>query len=101
MEDVCIKQGFQPTQYDLKHHKKIMDLTNTIRFSNLPNKATLEMVETERKREEVNVTVGLQLEDGKFLLLIYHLFEIACKIYTISNKLVKNYRLSHYNQRTF
>lgn len=44
-----------------------MDLTNTVRFSNLPNKAMLEMVEVERKREEVNVTVGLQLEDGKFL----------------------------------
>lgn len=47
-----------------------MDLTNTIRFSNLPNKATLEMVETDRKREEVNVTVGLQLEDGEFFSLM-------------------------------
>ncbi|KAJ8713500.1 hypothetical protein PYW07_013870 [Mythimna separata] len=65
LEDVCAKQGFQPSDYDLKHHNHILDLTTTVRFSNLPNKATLEMVEADRKREEVNVTIGLQLEDGE------------------------------------
>lgn len=65
LEDVCQKQGFQPSDYDLKHHNHVLDLTTTIRFSNLPNKAMLEMVEVERKRQESNVTIGLQLEDGK------------------------------------
>lgn len=65
LEDACMKQGFQPTDYDLKHHNHILDLTTTIRFSNLPNKATLEMVETERRRLESNVTVGLLLEEGE------------------------------------
>ncbi|KAJ8716097.1 hypothetical protein PYW08_013382 [Mythimna loreyi] len=65
LEDVCQKQGFQPSDYDLKHHNHILDLTTTVRFSNLPNKATLEMVEADKKREEVNVTIGLQLEDGE------------------------------------
>lgn len=69
LEDVCQKQGFQPSDYDLKHHNHILDLTTTVRFSNLPNKATLEMVEAEQKREEVNVTIGLQLEDGKLVKL--------------------------------
>lgn len=68
MEDTCRKQGFQPSDYDLKHHNRILDLTTTIRFSNLPNKATVEMVEADRKREESNVTVGLLLEDGKIIL---------------------------------
>jgi tether containing UBX domain for GLUT4 len=64
LEDVCNKQGFQAIDYDLKHHNHILDLTTTIRFSNLPNKAMLEMVEAEKKREESVVTVGLLLEDG-------------------------------------
>ena len=66
MEDVCIKHGLKPSDYDLKHHNKILDLTTSIRFSNLPNKATVEIVEAEKKREEANVTIGLQLGDGKY-----------------------------------
>ncbi|CAH2039607.1 unnamed protein product, partial [Iphiclides podalirius] len=65
LEDVCAKQGIQPIDYDLKHHNKVLDLTTTVRFCNLPNKAMLEMVETERKRIETNVTIGLMLEDGE------------------------------------
>ncbi|XP_013190543.2 tether containing UBX domain for GLUT4 [Amyelois transitella] len=65
LEDVCIKQGYQPTDYDLKHHNHVLDLTTTIRFSNLPNKATLEMVEADRRREESNVTICLLLADGE------------------------------------
>ncbi|VVC86742.1 unnamed protein product, partial [Leptidea sinapis] len=58
LEDVCEKQGYEAGDYDLKHHNHIVDLTTTIRFCNIPNKATLEMVEAERKRVEANVTVG-------------------------------------------
>ncbi|KAI5645389.1 TUG ubiquitin-like domain-containing protein [Phthorimaea operculella] len=64
LEDACAKHGFEATQYDLKHHNHILDLSTTLRFSNLPNKATLEMVEAERTRNESNVTIGLLLEDG-------------------------------------
>ncbi|XP_072947378.1 tether containing UBX domain for GLUT4 [Epargyreus clarus] len=65
LEDVCVKQGFQSEEYDLKHHNKVLDLTTTVRFCNLPNKAMLEMVETEKKRVESNVVIGLHLEDGE------------------------------------
>ncbi|XP_034831520.1 tether containing UBX domain for GLUT4 [Maniola hyperantus] len=68
LEDVCAKHGFQPTDYDLKHHNHILDLTTTVRFCNLPNKAMLEMVEAERKRIESNVTVGLMLNDGERIM---------------------------------
>ncbi|XP_049874062.1 tether containing UBX domain for GLUT4 isoform X2 [Pectinophora gossypiella] len=64
LEDVCAKQGFEATAYDLKHHNTVLDLTTTVRFSNLPNKATLEMVEAEKRRQETTVTIGLLLEDG-------------------------------------
>ncbi|KAI8426249.1 hypothetical protein MSG28_005153, partial [Choristoneura fumiferana] len=46
LEDVCAKQGFRPTEYDLKHHNHVLDPTTTIRWSNLPNRATLEMRRT-------------------------------------------------------
>lgn len=65
LENVCNKQGFQSNDYDLKYHNHILDLTTTLRFSNIPNKATLEMVEAERKWEESNVTIALLLEDGE------------------------------------
>ncbi|XP_050351669.1 tether containing UBX domain for GLUT4 [Nymphalis io] len=65
LEDVCAKQGLEPSNYDLKHHKHILDLTTTVRFCNLPNKAFLEMVEAEKKRVESNITVGLMLNDGE------------------------------------
>ncbi|XP_039755286.1 tether containing UBX domain for GLUT4 isoform X1 [Pararge aegeria] len=68
LEDVCAKQGFQPTDYDLKHHNHLLDLTTTVRFCNLPNKAVLEMVEAEKKRVESNVTVGLMLNDGERIM---------------------------------
>lgn len=67
LEDVCAKQGLEPNDYDLKHHKHILDLTTTVRFCNLPNKAFLEMVEAEKKRVESNVTIGLTLNDGERL----------------------------------
>lgn len=73
MEDVCHKQGFQPSDYDLKHHNHTLDLTSTVRFSNLPNRATLELVEVDKKREEVNVTIGLTLEDGIVISIIIDL----------------------------
>lgn len=65
LEDVCKKQGIPPSNYNLKHHNHILDLTTTIRFCNIPNKALLEMVETEKKREESNVTIRLTLNDGE------------------------------------
>ncbi|CAG4947717.1 unnamed protein product [Parnassius apollo] len=65
LEDVCAKQGFQPEDYDLKHHNKVLDLTTTIRFCNLPNKAMLEMVEAEKRRVESNVTIALLLDNGE------------------------------------
>ncbi|CAK1556271.1 unnamed protein product [Leptosia nina] len=65
LENVCEKHGYQPSKYDLKHHNIIVDLTSTMRFCNIPNKAILEMVEAERTRVESNVTVGLLLIDGE------------------------------------
>lgn len=61
---MCEKHKFDPNEHDLKHHKRILDLTTSFRFSGLPNNAQLEMVEAQKKRQDVEVELVLQLPDG-------------------------------------
>lgn len=62
---MCQKHKFDANEYDLKHHKRIVDLTTSFRFSGLPNNAQLEMVEAQKKREDVDIELVVQLSDGK------------------------------------
>ena len=64
MENVCEKHKFDPNEYDLKHHNRIIDLSISYRFSGLPNNAQLEMVEAQKKRQDVEVELVVQLSDG-------------------------------------
>lgn len=64
MEEVCKKYDFQSEEYCLKHHNKELDLTQMFRFSGLPNKCLLEMDECKRKREDTEVVICIQLENG-------------------------------------
>lgn len=61
---MCEKHKFDPNEYDLKHHKRILDLTTSFRFSGLPNNAQLEMVEAQKKRQDCEVELVVQLGDG-------------------------------------
>lgn len=61
---MCEKHKFDPNEHDLKHHKRILDLTTSFRFSGLPNNAQLEMVEAQKKRQDVEVELVIQLPDG-------------------------------------
>lgn len=65
LEEVCNKHGFKPEEHDLKHHKKILDVTSIFRFSGLPNNAQLELVEAKRQRSETSVVLGVQIESGE------------------------------------
>lgn len=64
LEEVCEKYKFDANEYDLKHHKRVLDLTTSFRFSGLPNNAQLEMVEAQKKRQDVDVELLVQLGDG-------------------------------------
>lgn len=64
LEDVCQKHKFEPNEYELKHHKRILDLTTSFRFSGLPNNAQLEMVEAQKKRQDTEVELVVQISDG-------------------------------------
>lgn len=64
LEEVCKKQGYKSEEYDLRHHNHIIDTQTILRFSGLPNNAMLEMSEAVKIREESDVVLGVQLEDG-------------------------------------
>lgn len=65
LEEVCMKQGFRPEDYDIKHHRTRLDTTSTIRFSGIPNNAQLELQEALKERTESDVVLVVQTEDGK------------------------------------
>ncbi|XP_060027718.1 tether containing UBX domain for GLUT4 isoform X1 [Erinaceus europaeus] len=69
LEDTCRWQGFNPSEYDLKFQRNVLDLSLQWRFANLPNNAKLEMVPASRCREGPNnvVRIALQLDDGSRL----------------------------------
>ncbi|KAM9006630.1 tether containing UBX domain for GLUT4 isoform X1 [Sarcophilus harrisii] len=66
LEDTCRRQNFNPSEYDLKFQRNVLDLSLQWRFANLPNNAKLEMVPVSRSREgpENTVRIALQLDDG-------------------------------------
>lgn len=65
LEDACAKQGFASSEdYTLKHHNKEVSLSQTFRFSGLPNNCLLEMSETDKKRVESCVDICVQMGDG-------------------------------------
>ncbi|XP_022315827.2 tether containing UBX domain for GLUT4-like [Crassostrea virginica] len=68
LEEVCKKQGFLPPEdFTLKHGRKPVDVTLSIRYSNLPNNVKLELVKSESSRAEEDVLIALQLQDGQRL----------------------------------
>lgn len=69
LEDTCRRQDFNPSEYDLKFQRTVLDLSLQWRFANLPNNAKLEMVPVSRSREgpENMVRIALQLDDGSRL----------------------------------
>ncbi|KAJ9592777.1 hypothetical protein L9F63_015555 [Diploptera punctata] len=72
LEEVCKKQGFKPEEYDIKHHNHVLDTTQVVRFTGLPNGAFLEMATAKKTREEKNVTLCLQLESGQRVTADFH-----------------------------
>lgn len=84
IEEVCKKHGFSPEEYDIRHHKQILDINATLRFSGLPNNAQLELCTSTKTRVESEVTIGIHLESGNRLL---GTFQPSNTIYEILSKL--------------
>lgn len=64
------------TFFDNCHRQEIgrhtLDLTQSVRYSNLPNNAKLELVKCEKSRAETPVIIALQLETGDRLQHEFH-----------------------------
>ncbi|KAL1517772.1 hypothetical protein ABEB36_001495 [Hypothenemus hampei] len=71
IEEVCKKQDIKAEEYDIKHHNKILDPSTTFRFSGLPNNAQLELSATLKGRQEGNITLAVNLENGTRLTDIF------------------------------
>ncbi|GMT10485.1 hypothetical protein PFISCL1PPCAC_1782, partial [Pristionchus fissidentatus] len=71
LEEVCLSHGFDPTSHELRHHNKPLDLALPLRLSGLPNNATLDLVEGIVSTVVQDVTVALQIPDGRH--------EVKCK----------------------
>ncbi|KAM5216951.1 tether containing UBX domain for GLUT4 isoform 4-T4 [Hipposideros larvatus] len=69
LEDTCRRLDFNPSEYDLKFQRNVLDLSLQWRFANLPNNAKLEMVPASRSREgpQNTIRIALQLDDGSRL----------------------------------
>lgn len=65
LEEVCQKHGYQSEEYDIKHYNRVLDANAIFRFTGLPNNAQLEMIPCTKKRQESNVTIGIQTESGE------------------------------------
>lgn len=68
IEEVCKKHGYKPEEYDIKHHRTVLDTTSILRFSGLPNNAQLELIEAQKSRKESDVVLGIHLEDGRRIM---------------------------------
>ncbi|XP_071797676.1 tether containing UBX domain for GLUT4-like [Asterias amurensis] len=67
IENVCSKIGYNPDEYNLKHHHGILDPQLSVRYANLPNNCKLELVKADRPRTESTVVIALQTESGQRL----------------------------------
>ncbi|XP_042305280.1 tether containing UBX domain for GLUT4 isoform X2 [Sceloporus undulatus] len=68
LEEVCRKQDFSPSEYDLKFQRTVLDLSLQWRFANLPNNAKLEMVPISRNRAGTETTKKVHRLEGQQLI---------------------------------
>lgn len=67
LELACTKMKINSDDFDLKYHNKLLDTTSLIRFTNIANNALLELVPVNKSRQNSNVCIWLQTEDGSRL----------------------------------
>lgn len=64
LEEACKKHGFKAEEFDLRHHRTVLDVSTPLRFTGLPNNATLEMIPLCKARSESELVLGIHLENG-------------------------------------
>eukprot|EP00124_Ichthyophonus_hoferi_P003893 Ihof_evm1s375 gene=Ihof_evmTU1s375 len=65
LEQICRKIKVPSNQYTLKFQNKPVNLSLTLRLANIPNNAKLELLKMDTIRKAQDVTLIIQLPDGK------------------------------------
>ncbi|XP_043209292.1 tether containing UBX domain for GLUT4-like [Amphibalanus amphitrite] len=68
LEEACGKQKLDAKSFNLMHYNRRLDLSSSVRFASLPNRAQLELAASEESRVDSDVTLALQLPDGQRLV---------------------------------
>lgn len=80
IEEASLKQGLNSDQYELKHLRRVLDTSSSVRHAGLPNRCQLEMVEAAVLRSPVSVTVHIATESG---LRLVHDFPCTTTLWDI------------------
>lgn len=80
MEEACLKQGFDILTHRLRYQSRMLDLALPLRLTNLPNNATVEMVQSADVDGGVPVQIHIALQVRVFELISCRLAydEINC-----------------------
>ncbi|XP_043209728.1 tether containing UBX domain for GLUT4-like [Amphibalanus amphitrite] len=68
LEEACAKQKLDAKSFNLMHYNRRLDLSSSVRFASLPNRAQLELAASEESRVDSDVTLAVQLPDGQRLV---------------------------------
>ncbi|CAG9538375.1 unnamed protein product [Cercopithifilaria johnstoni] len=93
LEEACLKQGFDISTHYLMHQNHTLDLTLPLRFTGLPNNATIEMVQSTNVggRIPVQIQIALQLPDGsRFIQEFSNKANLLDVLYAFSQKSVQD-----------
>ena len=66
--------------FSFSYHRKVLDVTTTMRYTNIPNNAKLEMIKRAFPRKATNVNVALQTD---FDQRLQHEFSPSLTLYEI------------------
>ena len=64
LENACLQFGLEPSLFGLKHQKRCLDVSSTVKQSNIPNNCSIELYRLGKERVASSVRTALALPDG-------------------------------------
>ena len=64
LENACLQFGLEPSWFGLKHLKRCLDVSCTVKQSSIPNNCTLELYQLDKERVASPIRTALVLPDG-------------------------------------
>ena len=64
LENACLQFSIEPSWFGLKHQKRCLDVSSTVKQSGIPNNCTLQLYRLDKERVASSVRTALVLPDG-------------------------------------